>query len=285
MVPLAAAVATVVMAAERGRIEAAGQGCFTTVHGESFEEAVRAARAGHVQALVFSVHRCGDAELPRVARFVSEFPHVPAVALISRPDPVAPDRFLRLGASGVRDIVDVSIPTGWQRLRELVREPTSPVGAAVMGAIDPDIAGAPADCRMFFEIVVRRAPQTPTVRRLCRILRTIPSSLMSRFFRADLPSPKIYLAHARLLHVAWLFRSEGLSITDVACRLEYSSAQSLGRHLRTLLGITAGEFRRQYPFDVLLARYRASLITPHRDRLLAFHPLGTMPGDHGQTAA
>ncbi len=281
----AAAVATVVLAAERDRIEAAGQGCFSTVHGDSFEEAVRAARGGRVRALVFSVHRCGDAELPRVARFVSEFPHVPAVALISRADPVAPDRFLRLGASGVRDIVDVSVPAGWQRLRELMREPTSPVVAAVMAVLDTDLHGAPADCRMFFEIVVRRAPDTPTVRRVCRILRSVPSSLMSRFWRAGLPSPKVYLAYARLLHVAWLFRSEGLSITDVACRLDYSSAQSMGRHLRALLGITAGEFRRQYPFDVLLARFRSSLVTPHRDRLLTFHPLGTMPGDHGQTAA
>ena len=84
---------------------------------------------------------------------------------------------------------------------------------------------------------------------------------------------------------AWLMRSEGYSIADVAHQLEYSSPQSFGRHLRVLLGLTAGEFRRRLPFVVALDRYRATLVTPYRDRLLTFHPLGTMPGDHGRTAA
>jgi hypothetical protein len=51
------------------------------------------------------------------------------------------------------------------------------------------------------------------------------------------------------------------------------------------LGITAGEFRRRYPFAIAVARFRSTLLTPYRDRLLAFHPLGTMPGDHGSTMA
>lgn len=281
----AATVATLLLPAERGRIEAAGQGCFRAVHGESIEEATRAARDGGVCALFVSVHRCSEAELPRVARFVNEFPHVPAVALISRSEGITPDRVLRLGAYGVRAVVDVTLPAGWQRLRALVREPTSPVAASVMAELDTDLAEAPADCRLFFELIARRSADCGTIGELCGTLRIVPSSLMSRFFRAGLPSPKTYLAHARLLHAAWLFRSEGLSITDVASRLDYSSSQSLGRHLRTLLGITAGEFRRRYPFALALVRYRELLVSPYRDRLLTFHPFGTMPGDHGPPGA
>jgi AraC-like DNA-binding protein len=281
----AVTVAAVLLPGERTRVEAAGQGCFELVHGESIEDATDLARRRPVDAVFFSVHRCGEAELPRVARFVSEFPHVPAVALISRADGHAAHRVLRLGALGVQAVVDVSAPAGWHRLRELLREPTSPVVAAVVAALDPDLDGVPPDCRLFFEVVVRRAPELATVTALAAALRVVPSSLMSRFFRAGLPSPKIYLAHARLLHAAHLFRSDGLSIADVAHRLEYSSPQSFGRHLRTLLGITAGEFRRRLPFGAAIARFRARLITPFRARLLAFHPLGTMPGDHGQTAA
>lgn len=281
----AVTVAAVLLPAERTRVEAAGQGCFELVHGESIEEAADLARRRPVDAVFLSVHRCGEAELPRVARFVSEFPHVPTVALISRADGQAADRVLRLGASGVQAVVDVSAPAGWYRLRELLREPTSPVVAAVLAALDADLDGVAPDCQLFFEVVVRRAPELATVTALAAALRVVPSSLMSRFFRAGLPSPKIYLAHARLLHAAHLFRSDGLSIADVAHRLEYSSPQSFGRHLRTLLGITAGEFRRRLPFGAAIARFRARLITPFRARLLAFHPLGTMPGDHGQTAA
>src|SRR5262249_12279046 len=139
------------------------------------------------------------------------------------------------------------------------------------------------DGRLFFEMVVRRAPTTLTVVTLARALRTVPSSFMSRFFRAGLPSPKVYLVHARLVHAAFLFGSEGYSIADVAHRMEDSSPQRFGRHLGGLLGLPAGEFRRRMPFTVALARYRQTYLTPYRDRLLTFHPLGTLPGDHGQT--
>jgi hypothetical protein len=107
-----ACVATVLLPGERERVEAAGQGCFLTLHGDSVDEAAAQTRRRAVDAVVFSVHRCNDAELPRVARFVREFPHVPAVALISRPDALSTDRLLRLGATGVRAVVDVSAPSG-----------------------------------------------------------------------------------------------------------------------------------------------------------------------------
>jgi AraC-like DNA-binding protein len=281
-VSVAATVATVLAPDERARVEAAGQDCFVTLHAESLDDAIRQVRRHPVDAVFLSVHQCDEAAFPRVAQFVREFPQVPAVALISRPDRDAPPRVLGLGASGVRAVVDVSVPAGWRRLRELLCEPASPVAAHVMASVDRDLAGAPPDCRLFFEVVVRRAPELRTVKRLARVLRVVPSSLMSRFYRYDLPSPKTYLANARLLHAAFLFRNGGLSIADIANRLEYSSPQSFGRHLRALLGVTAGEFRRRLPFPTAVARFRERLVTPYRDRLRAFHPLGTRPGDHGQ---
>lgn len=281
----AAMVATVLTPAERARVEAAGSGCFTALHGESLEDAVHHVRHRPVDAIFLSVDRCDEAELPRVAQFVREFPHVPAVALISRSDTSSAERVLRLGSFGVRAVVDVTAPTGWHRLRELLRGPSWPLAERVMAALDSDLADTAPDCRLFFEVVVRRSPELRTVRALAVTLDVYPSSLMSRFYRAALPSPKVYLSHARLLHAAYLFRSAGLSVADVANRLDYSSPQSFGRHLRTLLGITAGEFRHRLPLDAAIERFRQRLVTPYRDRLLAFHPLGTWPGNHGQTAA
>ena len=281
----AATVATVVLPGERSRLEAVGQGCFITLHRDSIEDAALAVRRDAAEAVFLSVHRCDEADLPRVARFVHEFPNVPAVALISKADAASADRVLRLGASGVRAVVDLSAAGGYQRLRDLLREPVSPAVATIMAALDRDLSCAPPDCRVFFELVVRRSTENLTVTNLARELRLVPSTLMARFWRAGLPSPKTYMAHTRLLHAAWLLKSEGYSIADVAHRLEYSSPQSFGRHLRALLGMTAGEFRRRLPFGDALSRFRATLVTPYRDRLLAFHPLGTMPGDHGRTAA
>jgi len=108
---------------------------------------------------------------------------------------------------------------------------------------------------------------------------------MSRFYRADLPSPKTYLAAMRLVHAAYLFANPGLSVADVAYRLDYSSPQSFGRHLKAMLGVTSGEFRRRFPFDVALERYVDLLITPYWETLRAFCPLNAGPWDQGLNAA
>ena len=97
---------------------------------------------------------------------------------------------------------------------------------------------------------------------------------MSRFARAGLPSPKNYLAAIRLLHAAFLFETAGLSVADVAYRLEYSSPQSFGRHLRAMLGLTALEFRRRFPFPVALERFVALMMEPYREIWRTFHPRG-----------
>jgi AraC-like DNA-binding protein len=85
----------------------------------------------------------------------------------------------------------------------------------------------------------------------------------------------------RLLHAAFLFQNPGLTVSDVAYRMDYSSPQSFGRHLRAVLGVTAGEFRSRFPFDVALERYIDLLITPFREILRAFHPFNAGSWDQG----
>jgi len=278
-------VCTVLPPPDRPRIEAAGDGCFTALHANSFRDALRAARRKRVDALVLSVHSCRGDELPAVARFVREFPAIPAVALVSRHDREATETLLRLGATGVRTAVDCTEPTGWRRLRDLLGHPASPVAARILARVVPALGDAGDDVRVFFEALARLAPVVSTVRRLARHLRICPSTLMSRFYRAGLPSPKTYLAGMRLLHAAHLFLNPGLSVADVAYRLDYSSPQSLGRHLKAMLGVTAGEFRRRFPFDVSLERYVDLLITPYREALRAFYPLNAGLWDQGPNAA
>src|SRR6266496_5987028 len=67
-------VCTVLPAPERPRIDAAGQGCFDTLHADSLREALYVVRRRRVDAVVISVHRCQGEALPGVARFVREFP-------------------------------------------------------------------------------------------------------------------------------------------------------------------------------------------------------------------
>ena len=279
-------VCTVLPQDERPRVEAAGSGCFTTLHAESIRQAHDTVRRGRVDAMLISVHYCRDRDaLPAVARLVRDFPSIPAVALVSRRDPRAGETLLQLGAQGVQAAVDCTDAAGWHRLRSLVGRPASPVTARVLDRLHPALQDATGEARMFFEAVARLAPVLPTVRAIARHLRHRPSTLMSRFYRAGLPSPKSYLAGMRLIHAAYLLESPGLSVADVAHRLDYSSPQSFGRHLRALLGLSAGEYRSRFPFEVALSRYVDLLITPYREALRTFRPLNAGLGDQGPDGA
>ena len=266
-------VATVLLPVERARVDAAGSGCFALLHRDSIPEAVRIVRERPVDAVLVSVHRCGPEQVECLSHLVREFPGIPTVALVSQHDSSATEMLLRLGASGVRQVVDVTSPAGWSRLRQVVGQPATRAVARIQGPILDALSEAPAGTRLFMEAMIRLAPETPTVTNLAQRLYVRPSTLMSRFARASLPSPKNYLAAVRLLHAAYLFEAGGLSVADVSYRLEYSSPQSFGRHLRAMLGVTAIEFRRRFPFPVALARFVELMVLPYTGIWRTFHPL------------
>lgn len=272
-----AAVATVLDPAERPRVDAAGAGLYRAVHRESLDDVVRDLRERPIGAVLVSVARCGDRDASRLAALVREFPRVPAVALLSEVEMRTPRTVLALGRSGVRAIVDVRSPAGWGELRAMLLEGRSDdIQRLALAAIGGDLPTAPEDCRRFFELVFR--PRVPaTVRALSRSLGVLPSTLMSRFFRARLPAPKRYLATARLVRAARLLENPGLSIANVSNHLEYSSPQSFGRHVRTMLGDTALEFRQRYDGEGMLRRFREELVLPYAATLATFSPLSAPP--------
>jgi AraC-like DNA-binding protein len=84
------------------------------------------------------------------------------------------------------------------------------------------------------------------------------------------------------LYAAALLEIPALSLSDVAYQLQYSSPQSFGRHLRTVLGMTATEFRARYSFDAALVDFVGRLIVPYRNSFRTFHPLNRGVGYLGQ---
>ena len=271
-------VATMLLPSERPRVDAAGEGLYRTLHRDSVEEVVRDLRERQVGAVVLSVARCHHEDAPLLARLVREFPRVPAVALLSQVEASTPGAVLTLGRSGIRTLVDVRQPSGWRELREvLATERSGDIERLALGQLSIDLAGAPVDCWQFFELLFTPSLRFATIRMLAARLHVVPSTLMSRFFRARLPAPKRYLAYARLVRAARVFENPGLSIANVANHLEYSSPQSFGRHVRTMLGLTALEFRRRYDGEGMLQRFREELILPYLDTLRRFSPLATIP--------
>jgi transcriptional regulator GlxA family with amidase domain len=163
-------------------------------------------------------------------------------------------------------------------------EPASRGAARILGPLTDALPVLAPDARLFLEILVRLAPRTTAVQPLAERLRIKPSTLMSRFTRAGLPSPKRYLAAVRVLYAAQYLESAGLSIADVAYRLECSSPQSFGRSLRAMLGITPGEFRRRFSFSAALARFLGALVIPYRAAWAGFRPLEGREGGPGRPA-
>jgi len=259
--------------AERASLDAASIGCFAVLHRDSVPEAVRAVRERAVDAVLLSVHQCADVRTDVVDQLVRSFPGVPTVALVTRHDAAASETLLRLGATGVRQVVDVTAATGWARLRQLIAEPATRGAARILAPVLAVLPRLPADARFFLELLIRLAPETPAVRALATRSQIKPSTLMSRFSRAGLPSPKTYLAAIRLLYAAQYFEGGGRSVSDVAYRLDCSSPQSFGRTLRAMLGITPGEFRRRFPFPAALQRFLTQLVVPYEEVWASFHPL------------
>ncbi|GIW52944.1 MAG: hypothetical protein KatS3mg081_2299 [Gemmatimonadales bacterium] len=275
-------VATVVEPPLRDRLDGWIGDSFAAVHARDLSEAIRVVRERQVRAILVSPAAVGREDLNHVDALVRKFPGIPAVAVVARHDPRWAQRLLELGSRGVTGLFDLSVREGWERLRELLTEPGSATAALILGAVMPALGEVPPDCRRFFEVMVRMAPRTSSVKDLAEQLEVRPSTFMSRFFRCGLPSPKRYLSATRLLYAAWLLEFEGLSVAHVAYRLDYSSPQSFGRHLRAVMGLTATEFRRLYTFNSALQDFVERLIVPYRGVFQTFHPLDHWVADTGQ---
>lgn len=267
-------VATVLTPAERTRVDAAGEGLYRSIHRDTVDDVVRDVREARAAAVVLSVSYCERTSSESVATMVREFPRVPTLALLSELGPRTPQTILSLGSSGVRRLIDVRDASGWRQLRNaLTDECGNSVQRLALGRLADDLDGASADCWRFFQALFLSPPDVCTVRKLARRLDVLPSTLMSRFFRAALPAPKRFLSMARLVRAAHLFENRGLSVANVANHLEYSSPQSFGRHVRTLLGLTAVEFRERYDGASMLERFRQDLVLPHLPNLKRLSPL------------
>jgi AraC-like DNA-binding protein len=274
----ATAVSTVLTPGERLRVDAAGEGLYQTLHRDDVREVLQDVRKGKAVAVLLSVSCCEGSRGSSIGGMVREIPQIPTLALLSQVTTATPETLLRLGREGVERVVDVRDTNGWRRLRTLLMDDCGDaIQRLVLGQLVIDLAKVSPDCWAFFQALFRSPPRVSTVRRLAEALRVLPSTLMSRFFRAELPAPKRYLAMARLVRAAHLFENQGFSVANVANHLDYSSPQSFGRHVRTMMGMTAVEFRCHRNTQSMLDTFREELVLPYLGTLRQFQPMSTTP--------
>ena len=272
------AVSTMLSPAERARADAASRGLYELVHRDSLDDVLKDVRERRAGAVVFSVARYGILPTSRIATIVREFPQVPAIALLTSTEENTPLATLSLGHLGVRTLVDARAPRGWSDLRDiLMAERAGDLEREVLAQLALDLAGASRDCWRFFELLFSASPRVLAVRQLATELGVLPSTLLSRFFRAGLPAPKRYLSLARLIRAAKLFENAGFSVANVANNLEYSSPQSFGRHVRIVMRMSPVQFRKSFDAEKMTIFFREELILPHRERLRTFSPVAVRP--------
>lgn len=276
-------------ARDRSRVDAATAGQLTLVHVAALSAVLDAITTGRADAVLLSAGQVHSADVPIIARLVRGFPSTPTAGFVgdSEDSSHAITGALLLGQAGVRTVLDCRIPSGWTALRSTFSARRMPdaflraCAALVLGDIERTIDGkAGHECAdglaRFFSLVF--TPDVTSAKLVGVRLGVRSCTLMSRFYRVGLPSPKRYLSMARLVWTAHLAESPALSISAIAGRLDASSPQSFHRTVRLLTGQTAAEFRRTTTGATMFDRFCTALIAPYRETLRTFDPLGIASG-------
>lgn len=266
-------IAAVLTTQERIRVEAAGSSYCSLIHRNSLREAIRLVRERPVDALLLSVDQYSADGGLLLEQFGRAFPAIPTVALLTRRQEGDHSTLLRLGSFGVRQVVDLTVPSGWRQLQGVLSATATERSGVILRPILDLLNPLSKINRRFWEELVQKSPTTVTVQALAGHFNMIPTSFTSRFVRFNLPTPKEHLVGIRLCHAARLFDEGDHSVSDVAYRLQYASPQSLARHLRLVLGITPQEFRARFPFNLMLERFLDGVVHPHRETWRRFRAL------------
>ena len=267
------AVSTWLIPSERDSVDAAGFGTYTALHRESMQDVVADLRSNRASAAIISAGRIADQSMPLVSSIVRGFAGTPVLGLVLHADE---DNLIEgartLGELGVTDVVDGRRCSGWNRLRasldaEVILDPAR---RAAMAAVEGELGDATSGCKRF--LLETFESTTAKVNDLATRLKVVPSTLMSRFQRAQLPSPKQYLRYARLVRAAFLGQARGRSCSEIADQVNASSPQSFGRSVRQLMNMSMVQFRYSFNGDAMVRIFLRDMITPHRKILRTFDP-------------
>lgn len=258
-------VLTVVDSAMQNRLDVALGEVVRPRHLNSVSAAINVVRERPVRAILIGHTAQAPAttdDVGRLARMCSGL----LILVLGDWAPDFSDALLRFGRYGLRDVVDFSTRDGLVRLRTLLTHPEWSVAMRIEPYLQLGLKTSSREMQFIMNHLVRAAPIITTAHELAADLGVVPSSLMSRFFRAGLPSPKAYLALIRLLYAFGILEDANVSLAQAAVRLNYSSSQSFMRHVRDQLGMSGREFRARYSFEALSVSRTLSIGQPIQAR-------------------
>src|SRR5467141_5081476 len=216
---------------------------FTFVHAGNWGETLAVIRSRPVEVAVVDPLLSGEARALEIERLRLLFPSLPLI-LSTALTPQLAAVLLALGKHGIRHVIFVRYDDHPDRLREVLeREATGAASRRLLDQLADRLSPLPTELRWVLEEALRTPEEVQTVGRLAARARVDRRTCERWFTRVGLPTPRHFLAAARVLYAHRLLQDPGFTIEDVAVRLGYAQTKTLQLHARTYLGLTAGEMR------------------------------------------
>jgi AraC-like DNA-binding protein len=216
---------------------------FPLVHARTWDDALTAIRSRPVELAVVDPLLSGTASAHEIERLRRFFPSLPLLLYTSL-SPATAGVLLALGQAGIRDVVIFRYDDHPSRLSELLaQEEARSASRQLLEQVASVLTPLPSELRWVLEEVLRSPAELQTVQQVAARARVDRRTFERWFARLGLPSPRHFLAVARVLYAHRLLQDPGFTVEDVAQRLGYAQTKTLQLHARSYLGLTAGEMR------------------------------------------
>lgn len=225
------------------KLSRADEARFSFVHAKSWDAALAAIRGRPVELAVVDPQLSGEARSQEIDRLRVLFPSLPLI-LYTALTPRLGSVLLLLGQRGIRNIVVARFDDHPGRLRDVLhQEKAAAVSQQLLNHIADALIPLPTELRWVLEEALRAPEEIQTVGQLAERAHVDRRTCERWFARVGLPSPRHFLAAARVLYAHRLLQDPGFTVEDVAERLGYAQVKTLQQHARSYLGLTAGEMR------------------------------------------
>jgi len=246
------------------RLRRAGAGRFSFVAAPQWGDVVDVICRQPVELAVVDPFLSGEPRSLEIERLLTLFPSLPVLLYTTFTPALAP-ALLALGRQGVREVVFCRLDDHPDGLRAaLEREQARACSQRLLNQIAAAFAPLRHEIRWVLEAALRAPEDVQTVEQLATSAGVGRRTCERWFMRAGMPSPRHFLAAARILYAHRLLQDPGFTVEDVARRLGYSQVRTLQQHARLYLGLTAGEMRLSLtPDQALQLVVRRFLSLPH----------------------
>src|SRR5256886_9153714 len=216
---------------------------FPVVHARDWDDALAIIRTRPVELAAVDPQLEGSPSAREIERLRRWFPSLP-LTLYTALSPATAAVLLAIGHTGINAVVFARLDDHPARLREvLAHEGARSASRQLLDQLAGVLAPLPSELRWVGEEGLRAPAELQNVQQVAARAPGDRRTFNRWFARLGLPSPRHFLAAARVLYAHRLLQDPGFTVDDVAKRLGYAQTKTLQLHARAYLGLTAGEMR------------------------------------------